>query len=142
MDDKHAVHYSSERIDWGTPDYFYDRIHRLYRFDLDVAADKGNAKCERYYTKDDCGLTGTWAGARVWCNPPYGRDIKKWVRKAISEAERADLIVMLVPARTDTTWWHEAIKTARPVFIKGRLKFAGAKSSAPFPSALLIWDYH
>jgi len=136
----HNVHYSSEKMDWGTPDELYSKLSRIYRFDLDAAADKANAKCKRFYSVNDCGLTGTWAGARVWCNPPYGRQIGKWVQKAANEAHHAELIVMLVPSRTDTAWWHLAIQTARPVFIKGRLRFKGAPSSAPFPSALLIWN--
>lgn len=134
------VHFSSVRMDWATPDDLYRRLHRLYRFNLDAAASAENAKCRRFYSLEHCGLKASWQGARVWCNPPYGRELPKWVDKAILEAPGADLIVMLVPSRTDTRWWHRAIKTARPVFLEGRLKFKGAAHAAPFPSALLIWS--
>lgn len=143
---KHDVHYSSERMTWGTPKHLYSELHRRYQFDLDVAACAANALCPRYYQEGGGGksagdgLSAPWDDARVWCNPPYGREIGHWVDKANREAEHAQLIVMLVPARTDTLWWHRAIAKARPVFLKGRLKFEGAKSSAPFPSALLVWN--
>jgi len=135
------VHYSSDRMDWRTPKAFFDKLNRIYSFTLDVACSKDNALCPaRYDWPEHDGLALSWAGHRVWCNPPYGRAIGHWTQKAAQEAKHAAIIVMLVPSRTDTVWWHEAIKTARPVFIKGRLKFEGATSSAPFPSALLIWD--
>jgi site-specific DNA-methyltransferase (adenine-specific) len=136
----HSVHFKTERTDWATPDDLYERLDALYRFDLDVAASSENARCSRHFTVDNCGLAQSWQGARVWCNPPYGRQIGNWTQKASQEAPRCQLIVMLVPARTDTQWWHEAIKTARPIFLKGRLRFKGATASAPFPSALLIWN--
>jgi len=141
MKDKHQVHYSSAKEDWGTPPDLFAKLHKLYGFTHDVACSSSNRLCEQGFewpTQD--GLAETWEEARVFCNPPYGREISKWVQKANQEAHRAILIVMLVPSRTDTIWWHEAIKQARPVFLKGRLKFKGASSSAPFPSALLIWN--
>lgn len=131
----------SDRMDWGTPKAFFDKLNTVYGFTHDVACTRVNRLCPKGFKwPDEDGLAQSWQGARVWCNPPYGREIANWTRKAAQEAHHATLIVMLVPARTDTAWWHEAIKTARPVFIKGRLKFEGAKSSAPFPSALLIWN--
>lgn len=134
-----SVHFSSKKMDWATPDSLYNRLHELYSFDLDAAASAENARCLRYYDERTDGLTQSWEGARVWCNPPYGRHVVEWVNKAIAERKRARLIVMLVPARTDTRWFHLAVETARVEFLKGRLKFKGAVSSAPFPSALLIW---
>ena len=133
----HDVHFASGKMDWATPDALFDRLNRIYRFDLDVAADATNARCERYYDAATDGLRQSWEGARVWCNPPYGRGIGQWVAKAAQGG--ALLAVMLVPSRTDTVWWHEAMKTARAEFLRGRLRFKGAASSAPFPSALLYW---
>ena len=135
-----SVHFSSEKMDWATPDELFDRLNRVYLFDLDVAANITNARCERYFDEVTDGLAQSWLNGRVWCNPPYGRALGKWVEKANQEAADATLIVMLVPARTDTKWWHDAIRHARVEFLKGRLKFKGANASAPFPSALLYWN--
>lgn len=134
------VHFSSERMDWATPDALYERLHEQHRFNLDAAANITNARCERYFDEVTNGLVQSWEGARVWCNPPYGRAIGAWTKKAAWEAHRAERIVMLVPARTDTEWWHTAIGHCRVEFLKGRLRFKGAPSSAPFPSALLHWN--
>lgn len=142
----HTVHYSSKSQSWVTPDDLFAKLHRIYQFDLDVAATEDNSRCERFCQKGGGGkslgdgLATSWADSRVWINPPYGREIGLWVDKANKEAGHAHLIVMLVPSRTDTEWWHRGIRLARPVFLKGRLKFKGAESSAPFPSALLIWN--
>jgi len=141
MPPKHAALHSSKRMDWQTPTDFFDKLNHVYAFTLDAACSKSNALCDVHYdwpARD--GLALSWAGHRVWCNPPYGRAIGLWTKKAAAEAHHAALIVMLVPARTDTVWWHEAVKTARPIFLKGRLKFKGAAHSAPFPSALLVWN--
>lgn len=126
-------------MDWATPDELYNRLHGIYSFDLDVAADAENARCADYFDQSTDGLSQSWADKRVWCNPPYGRQLRAWIAKAEAESKRARFIVMLVPARTDTAWWHLALKSARVEFLKGRLKFKGAKASAPFPSALLYW---
>lgn len=134
-----SVHFSSDRQDWATPDDLWHRLDRIYSFDLDAAASGANARCPAYFDESTDGLAQSWAGRRVWCNPPYGRAIGHWTAKAAAERESAILIVMLVPARTDTRWWHDAIATARVEYIKGRLKFKGASASAPFPSALLYW---
>lgn len=137
----HAVHFASKSDSWVTPKAFFDKLNDIYGFTVDAACTTENKMCTRGFTwPERNGLAETWAGERVWVNPPYGRALGLWTRKASLEAKHAALIVMLVPSRTDTVWWHEAIKTARPVFLKGRLRFEGAKSSAPFPSALLIWN--
>lgn len=135
-----SVHFSSEKQDWATPDELYERLDRIYRFNLDVAADATNARCETYFDAGTNGLAQSWAGARVWCNPPYGRQIGDWTAKAAAEAAKAEFIVMLVPARTDTRWWHDARSSCRIEFLRGRLRFKGATASAPFPSALLYWN--
>ena len=134
------VHFSSKTPEWETPQDLFDQLNKEFNFDLDVCATKENAKCERYYTKDDNGLIQDWSG-NVWCNPPYGREIGKWVSKAYLESHKG-VIVMLVPARTDTRWFHDWIYKCRSCevrFLKGRLKFGKSKNSAPFPSMVVIF---
>ena len=132
--------YSSGRGDWGTPPDFFARLDGEFRFTLDVCASDWSAKCGEYYTVEDDGLARRWVG-RCWMNPPYGREIGRWVEKA-SRGE-AELVVGLVPARTDTRWWHDYVMRAREVrFVRGRLRFwiGGEEGgSAPFPSAIVVW---
>lgn len=145
MDD---VHYSSASAEWYTPPDLFNEWNIKYGpFDLDPcpAATSPIKKLIPISCANKSGLTSSWFG-RVYCNPPYGREIGQWTRKAQQEIQNpnTDIIVMLVPARTDTAWWHEAIDAgAQPVFLRGRIKFWGPespyKSSAPFPSALLIF---
>ncbi len=133
-----AVHFSSTTDDWSTPQEFFDRLNRIFRFTLDPCASLSNAKCERYFTREEDGLSKNWNGERVFMNPPYGREIGDWVKKA-SEAKA--LVVCLVPARTDTRWWHDYVVQGggSVTFLRGRLKFGGSQSSAPFPSAVVIF---
>lgn len=135
--------FMSMRMDWETPEAFFAMLHKRFNFTVDAAASKENAKCKRYWTREDSAFDHNWDNERVWCNPPYGREIVKFVYKAVDSMAAArppQIIVMLVPSRTDTKWWHVAQDSgAKAEFIKGRLKFQGAKHSAPFPSALLIW---
>jgi len=135
-----AVHFSSATDEWATPQDFFDKLMATYRFTLDVCATAENAKCADFYTKEDNGLTKDWSG-RCWMNPPYGRDIKYWVKKAYESAQyHGALVVCLLPARTDTAWWHDYVLPYGEVtFIRGRLKFGGAKNSAPFPSAIVVF---
>lgn len=165
--------FSSATDDWATPQKTFDELHREFGFVLDVCASKENAKCPRYFTKDDDGLQREWfmladfhKGA-VWMNPPYGTaknpcrpgcqkkactkrgshiaeyipGIKDWVRKAYQEYLFGAPVVCLLPARTDTSWWHDYVigGKAEVRFIRGRLKFGSAKNSAPFPSAVVIF---
>ena len=121
---------------WETPQDFFDRLNDEFHFNLDVCALPDNAKCERYFTPDMDGLKQKWTGT-VWCNPPYGRQIAKLVKKA---AESDCTVVMLIPARTDTGWFHDYIYGKTEIrFLRGRLKFGGAKWAAPFPSMVVIW---
>jgi phage N-6-adenine-methyltransferase len=121
---------------WATPQDFFDQQNALHGpFDVDVCADATNAKCAVYFDKDADGLKQTWAG-KCWMNPPYGRDIGKWMKKAY---ESGATVVCLVPARTDTTWWHDYAMKGKITFIKGRLKFGSALNSAPFPSAVVVF---
>jgi phage N-6-adenine-methyltransferase len=125
---------------WSTPQDFYDQLNKEFNFTLDPCATPDNAKCNRYFTQSDDGLSQSWYGATVFCNPPYGRQIVDWVKKS-SEA-RGGAVVMLMPARTDTRYFHQYIYNNPRVeirFIKGRLKFGDSKNSAPFPSMLVIF---
>ena len=128
--------FTSKTDQWATPQDFFDKLNEEFGFTLDVCALPENAKCNAYYTPDINGLEQLWHGT-CWCNPPYGRGIGEWIKKA-SEADAT--VVCLVPARTDTAWWHDyAMKADDIRFIRGRLKFGGSKNSAPFPSAVLVF---
>jgi phage N-6-adenine-methyltransferase len=109
-------------------------------FTLDVCATPENAKCARYYSHRDDGLRQRWAG-RVWCNPPYGRAISHWLKKAWESAQagETEVVVCLVPARTDTKWWHDYAACGEYRFLAGRVRFGGAAHNAPFPSAVVVF---
>ena len=136
------VMFSSATDNWSTPQDFFDKLNDEFHFALDVCADENNHKCEHYYTKEIDGLSRPWIGT-IWCNPPYGRKIGEWVRRAyISSQIGSATVVMLLPARTDTRWFHDYIYNKSNIeirFIKGRLKFGGCKNSAPFPSMVVIF---
>ena len=133
------VHFSSQTDQWSTPQKTFDELHAEFHFELDVCADEHNAKCRRYFTKEIDGLKQEWSGV-CWMNPPYGREISQWMAKAYESSLKGATIVCLVPARTDTNWWHEYAAKAKEIrFIRGRLKFGSAKNSAPFPSAIVIF---
>ena len=130
---------SSNTPEWATPQSFFDALNREFSFTLDPCSTHENAKCEKHYTKEDDGLSQSWGGEVVFCNPPYGRELPKWVKKCYEESRHAD-VVMLIPARTDTRWFHDYIYGKAEIrFIKGRLKFGNAKQSAPFPSMVVIY---
>ena len=136
------VMFSSATDLWETPQALFDELNAEFHFTLDVCALPENAKCKAYYTPQDNGLVQPWIYTKgaVWCNPPYGREIGKWVEKAYNSAKYGGVIVMLLPARTDTRWFHEYIYNKAEIrFIKGRLKFGGSKNSAPFPSMIVIF---
>lgn len=131
--------FSSKTDLWETPQEFFDELNNEFHFELDVCALPENAKCAVYYTPEMDGLSQTWRG-RCWCNPPYGRTVGRWVEKAARAAETGATVVMLLPARTDTAWFHRYIYGKAEVrFIRGRLKFGGAKSGAPFPSMIVVF---
>ncbi len=133
------VHFSSATDLWATPQAFYDALHAEFGFETDVCALPDNAKCPRYFTPAQDGLQQAWTGI-CWMNPPYGRTIAQWVRKAYESAMGGGAtIVCLLPARTDTAWWHDYCAKGEIRFIRGRLKFGGHKNSAPFPSAVVIF---
>ena len=132
------VHFSSKTDLWSTPQDLYDKLNEEFNFTLDPCATAENHKTDKYFTKEDDGLLQDWSNERVFMNPPYGREIGKWVKKA---CESNTLVVCLLPARTDTRWWHDYViaKACEVRFIKGRLKFGGSRNSAPFPSAIVIF---
>jgi len=130
--------FSSATDLWATPQEFFDEWNAKYHFNLDVCATADNAKCERFFTVADDGLRQPWLG-NVWMNPPYGRTIGEWVRKAYFSARAGATVVCLLPARTDTAWWHDYCMFGDITFIRGRLKFGGNKNSAPFPSAVVVF---
>lgn len=134
--------FSSTTDDWATPQAFFDAIDAEFHFTLDPCASAENAKCQKFYTKTENGLLQDWGGEIVFCNPPYGRQIAAWVRKCWEEAKKPNTkVVMLIPARTDTKYFHEFIyhKAADIRFIQGRLKFGNAQNSAPFPSMIVVF---
>ena len=137
-----AVGFSSKAQTWSTPQDFFDRLDAEFGFTLDPCASPEDAKCDLYYTIEDDGLAQDWGGEVVFMNPPYGRDIKTWIKKAYDESRKKDTsVVMLIPARTDTKYWHEYVMKADEVyFVKGRLKFGDSENSAPFPSAVIVFD--
>ena len=132
------VHFSSATEMWSTPQEFFDKYNELYNFETDVCASSENAKCEKYFTEEDNGLEQDWEGS-CWMNPPYGRTIKSWMKKAYESSLNGATVVCLVPSRTDTVWWHDYAVKGDIEFIKGRLKFGGHKNPAPFPSAVVVF---
>lgn len=131
-----AVMFSSKTDMWETPKDFFDELDKEFHFTCDVCAIKENAKCAKYYTPEQDGLKQEWDGI-CWMNPPYGKTIGKWVKKA---AESKATVVCLLPARTDTKWFHEYIYGKAEIrFVKGRIKFGNSKNSAPFPSMIVIF---
>lgn len=134
------VHYSSKTDDWATPWEFFDKLNDEFKFTLDPCASARNHKTDRYFSRTRNGLTQDWSAERVFMNPPYGRVIHLWIRKAFESAKAGALVVCLIPSRTDTSYWHDYCMKGEIRFIRGRLRFGGSKNSAPFPSAVVIFD--
>ena len=132
------IHFSSKTDLHATPQPFFDKLNEEFPFTLDVCANDENFKCEQYFTKELDGLAQDWTGNIVWMNPPYGREIGKWMKKANESAQAGATVVCLVPSRTDTRWWHDFAIQHEVRFVKGRLKFGNATNSAPFPSAVVV----
>ncbi|WP_077700309.1 phage N-6-adenine-methyltransferase [Staphylococcus hominis] len=135
------VHYSSKSNEWSTPQNLFDELNDEFNFTLDPCATDKNAKCSKYFTIEDDGLSKDWSNEVVFMNPPYGREIKKWIKKAYEESLNGATVVCLIPARTDTTYWHDFIfdKADDIRFLRGRLKFGNSKNNAPFPSAIVVY---
>jgi phage N-6-adenine-methyltransferase len=137
------VMFSSKTGDWETPQDFFDKLNwRFGPFDLDPCANPNNTKCANFFTEAEDSLAKSWAGFTSFVNPPYGRGLDKWIKKAYEESRKENTkVVMLLPARTDTKYWHQYIMRAEEIyFIKGRLKFGDSENSAPFPSAVIVFD--
>lgn len=126
---------------WETPQAFFDLVDYEFHFELDACAVPENAKCKDFITPEQDALTQDWGrGRTIWCNPPYGRGLTDWVVKARSAASQGNTVVMLLPARTDTKWFHRHVyHNAEIRFVEGRLKFGGSRENAPFPSMLAIF---
>ena len=135
------VMFSSKNDEWTTPKGFYDKLDSEFGFTLDPCCTAETAKCETYFTEEDDGLSQSWEGHTVFMNPPYGRGLKHWIRKAFTEAQKPDTtVVILIPSRTDTKCWHDYCMKAKEIrFVKGRLKFGDSRNSAPFPSAVVVF---
>lgn len=139
--------FTSNKEDWETPQDLFNKLNEKYHFTFDLAASDSNAKCKSYFTETDDSLSQNWhrISGNVFLNPPYGRELHKWVKKAYEESllKAEGDIVMLIPARTDTSYWHDFIfGKAQIKFLRGRLKFelgGAARDAAPFPSALVIY---
>lgn len=132
--------YTSNSEEWGTPQELFNRLNKEFNFTLDICASKENAKCPKYHTKEEDALKQEWGGV-IWMNPPYGRRIGNWVKKAKETARQGKAtVVCLLPARTDTAWWHDYVMKANEIrLIRGRLRFGDGKGSAPFPSAIVVF---
>ncbi|REI09518.1 DNA N-6-adenine-methyltransferase [Staphylococcus felis] len=133
-----SVHYSSVSNEWTTPQELFDYLNDIYGFTLDPCSDGINAKCSKYFTENDDGLSQDWSNEIVFMNPPYGRAIKDWIKKAYEESQKGATVIALIPSRTDTKYWHDyCMKANKITLIKGRVKFGDGKNSAPFPSAIV-----
>lgn len=137
---------SSNTDEWATPPYVFDKLNDEFKFTLDPCATKENHKCDKFFTRADDGLAQSWGNHRVFMNPPYGRAITQWMHKAYEESLRGALVVCLVPARTDTNWWHDYSMKGEVRFVKGRIGFIKkddknkkSVAKAPFPSAIVVF---
>lgn len=132
---------SSKTDNWATPQDFFDNLNEEFHFTLDPCANEENHKCDLFFTKEQDGLTKDWGGHVVFCNPPYGKKIAEWVRYSYEQSQKPNTtVVMLIPARTDTRYFHNYIYGKAEIrFIKGRLKFGDATTAAPFPSMVVIY---
>lgn len=133
------VYWSENHVEWSTPLQLFRELDYEFHFDIDLAASADNAKCARYYTKEDDALSQEWTGV-CWLNPPYGRDLKSWIRKAYESALNGATVICLVPARTDTGWFHDYALKGEIRFLRGRLGFSSTRRGrAPFPSCVVVF---
>ena len=129
---------TSNSSTWATPPDLFADLDQEFGFTLDVCALPENAKCEKYFTPEQDGLQQDWTGT-CWMNPPYGREIGKWMRKAYEASKQGVTVVCLVPARTCSAWWHDYAMKGEVRFLRGRVRFVGAPYNAPFPSAIVVF---
>lgn len=137
--DRHAVHFSSMSEEWTTPQWLFDALDAEFGFTLDPCSTHQNAKCRHHFTRAEDGLRQDWGQEVVFMNPPYGRSVAPFMAKAYQSAQAGATVVCLVPARTDTRWWHRYAMKAEIRLLRGRLKFGDAQTSAPFPSAIVVF---
>jgi len=139
MQGEHVL-FGNKTDEWSTPDYLFEDLDKEFGFTLDPCSTDENAKCWNHYTAEQDGLQQDWGGEIVFCNPPYS-DIGKWVKKCYYESLKpGTIVVLLIPARTDTKWFHEYIYHRSEVrFISGRVKFGSAKFNAPFPNMIVVF---
>lgn len=135
--------YNGNGRHWATPPEVFEPLHREFQFTLDACATPENAKLPRFYTETDDGLSKSWAGERVFMNPPYGREIYAWTKKAREEATKGALVVGLLPASCDLQWWHDdVVGHAEVRYIRGRVRFLTGgpyRASGFFASVVVIW---
>lgn len=137
------VMFSSKSPEWATPQWLFDKLNQTYNFNLDPASTDENKKCENHFTLKDNGLLKDWGGHSVFVNPPYGREIGEWVKKSFEESKKPNTkVVMLLPARTDTQWFHDYCVMGHVEFLRGRLRFGDGKNNAPFPSMIVTFDWN
>jgi phage N-6-adenine-methyltransferase len=136
-----SVHFSSKTDEWETPQDLFDKLDAIHNFDLDCCATMENRKVKAFISKETDALRISWNCHKViWMNPPYGKEIGKWMKKAYEESLKGCKVVCLIPARTDTAWWHDYAMRGEIELLRGRLKFGGHKNSAPFPSAIVVFN--
>lgn len=134
-----SVHFSSRTSEWPTPQWLFDALNREFGFTLDPCSTHANAKCAKHFTILENGLLQPWSREIVFMNPPYGLEIGQWMAKAHETALRdAATVVCLIPARTDTAWWHRYVMSHEIRLLRGRLKFGDGRNAAPFPSAVVV----
>ena len=131
--------FSSESCEWETPQWLFDALNMEFGFTLDPCSTHENRKCEQHFTREEDGLSQDWGDNVVFVNPPYGREIGHWIRKSYESAQAGAVVVCLIPARTDTKWWHKYCMKGEIRLLKGRLRFVGGQHSAPFPSAIIVF---
>ena len=137
--------FRTENQTWETPDSLFNDLNKEFHFDIDLSASKENTKCKRFISQKEDALKQIWKG-KGWLNPPYGggsvNSLKNWVKKSYNETRKKGcLVVMLIPARTNTQWWHKYCMKAKEIrFIKGRPKFKGNIHGLPQPLALIVFD--
>lgn len=143
--DKDKVSKSAASTVWETPPEVFDPVNDEFNFTLDVCATPQNAKCDRYLTEAKDGLLSSWDGEVCWCNPPYGKDVKKWCKKALDQSKKGTTTVLLIPCKTNTNWWHDlVIPFAEIRFLRGRVRFIqdGVQYDNAYVWSLAFVIYH
>lgn len=132
--------FNRSKIEYETPPEIFDPLNKEFGFTLDVCADESNHKCSEYFTREQNGLANDWSGV-CWMNPPFGREMKKWIIKAYNEFLKGSTVVCLVPARTNTAWWHDYCMKGEVRFIRGEVTFVGCSNGLWLPMAIVIFQH-